>query len=276
MRPTGVGRARGLVSSRKSGDRVRAWRYAPPPELADVIECFWAGQWDLRGQAPHRSELLSDPCCHVVVESGPRGSSGRWVGVWTQRWERTMQDWGKVWGAKLRAGAVQAFCVWPAHTLSDKMVDLSELFADRASGLIQDVAQGVNHEASFEAMGAWLVEQRRPTPEGVTLAIDAVERLGQNSELLSTQAWADAMGLSVRALQRLFREHVGASPKWVLCRVRLQAAAMQIEAGRIENAAQSLTDLALRLGYADHPHFCRDFKRAVGKTPSEFLAQDET
>jgi len=60
-RPSGHGRARGLVSSRRSGGRVEARTFAPGPALADVVECFWIGRWDLRGQEPHRMEILSDP-----------------------------------------------------------------------------------------------------------------------------------------------------------------------------------------------------------------------
>src|SRR5258706_8639784 len=60
-RASGEGRARGLVSSRASGRRVEARRYAAPEGLCEVVDAFWTGSWDLRGQAPHVTELLSDP-----------------------------------------------------------------------------------------------------------------------------------------------------------------------------------------------------------------------
>jgi len=66
-------------------------------------------------------------------------------------------------------------------------------------------------------------------------------------------------------LQRIFREHVGASPKWVIRVRRLQDAAMRIERREIGLAA-----LAAELGYTDQAHFARDFKAIVGKTPIEF------
>ena len=74
-------------------------------------------------------------------------------------------------------------------------------------------------------------------------------------------------GLGVRPLQRLFRTHVGASPKWVIRRYRLQEAALRMEQG----AFPTLAGLAAELGYSDHAHLTRDFKLATGKTPSQFM-----
>ena len=80
--PTGHGRARGLVSGRKSGRRIDAQTFAPPADLADVVQCFWVGRWDLPEGAPHDTELLSDPCLHMAFETpgGPHAGA-RLVGV---------------------------------------------------------------------------------------------------------------------------------------------------------------------------------------------------
>ena len=72
--------------------------------------------------------------------------------------------------------------------------------------------------------------------------------------------------MTVRAVQRLFRRHVGASPKQVIRRLRLQQAARFVERGD----AQSLADLALSLGYADQAHLARDFRAATGRSLRSF------
>ena len=56
--------------------------------------------------------------------------------------------------------------------------------------------------------------------------------------MTGAQQLADAAGLSLRALQRLFREHVGASPKWVIRRNRLQEVALRIENGEATNLGE--------------------------------------
>ncbi len=75
----------------------------------------------------------------------------------------------------------------------------------------------------------------------------------------------DRFDLDDRALQRLFARCIGATPKWVIRRVRLQEAAAHLERGET-----SLGELAATLGYTDQAHFARDFKAVVGLPPGAF------
>jgi AraC-like DNA-binding protein len=75
----------------------------------------------------------------------------------------------------------------------------------------------------------------------------------------------DRYGIGKRNLQKLFREYVGVTPKWVIQRHRLH------EAARLDTAANDLSTLAFELGYADQAHFVRDLKAAVGRPPTSYL-----
>jgi AraC-like DNA-binding protein len=77
---------------------------------------------------------------------------------------------------------------------------------------------------------------------------------------------ATEVGLGERALQRLFGEYVGVSPKWVIRRFRLHDAASRLAKAEDVN----LTHLAQELGYSDQAHFTRDFKAIVGRSPSDY------
>ncbi len=265
-RPTGNGRARGLVSSRTSGQRVHAQTYAPAPDLAPVVASYWVGAWSLRGEAPHVTELLSDPCVHIVFETGDRGTSARVVGVCTRLWTRTLAGEGRVRAVKLRAGAVRAFIHVPAAELSDRIVPLETLF-DGTAALTAAVIGPADDTAAFIAFADWLRERRMTAArEKIAQAVALVERVVDDPDLTTAGQLARSQQLSLRQLQRLFRDYVGASPKWVIRRNRLQEAADRIERGDVV----SLAALAADLGYADQAHFTRDFVSAVGKSPTAF------
>jgi AraC-like DNA-binding protein len=87
-------------------------------------------------------------------------------------------------------------------------------------------------------------------------------------ELTRVEQLVERTGMSSRSLQRLFREYVGVTPKWVLQRVRLHEAAERIADEPSADAAM----LALDLGYFDQAHFIKDFKAVVGRSPAEYAA----
>jgi AraC-like DNA-binding protein len=264
-RPTGHGRARGLVSSRSSGRRIEAHAYAPSEDLRDVVSTLWSGQWDLEGEPPHVTELVGDPCVNLVCEQGGAHAGSRVVGVWTRLWRLELRDRGRVRGVKLRAGAVRAFVPAPAVRLSNRITPLLSIFDD-ASALEQAVLAPDDDAEAFAAFEPWLRAHRSSVDTSV--AVQIVERIAADPEITTVERLADVAGFGPRALQRLFREHVGASPKWVIRCNRLQEVALRIERGD----GPTLAALAAELGYTDQAHLARDFKSVVGKAPSEFAS----
>ena len=85
---------------------------------------------------------------------------------------------------------------------------------------------------------------------------------------------AAAAGTSVRTLQRLFDQHVGVSPSFVIRRWRIIEAA---EAARtaLDGGAdwRGWASVAAELGYSDQSHLTRDFRRHLGTSPSAYLGR---
>jgi AraC-like DNA-binding protein len=67
----------------------------------------------------------------------------------------------------------------------------------------------------------------------------------------------------------VFRHYVGVPVKWVLCRYRLQHAALEIEI----DSSVDVADLAVRLGWYDQAHFINDFRSMLGCTPGEYATR---
>ncbi|MEE9381921.1 MAG: helix-turn-helix transcriptional regulator [Nannocystaceae bacterium] len=260
--PSGHTRARGLVSSRRSGSRIDAKTFAPPDSLADVVESFWVGRWDLPDHDPHVTELLGDPCVHVVAERG----HSRVVGVWTRRWVNRLQGKGFVRAVKLRPGAVRAFFSCSASTLTDTLGPLDALDGAPRSDAFEATILDPESDAEAFAHFRDILEglRRHDDDDEMHHAIAIAEQL-RDPSLCTVNGLAPSAGMNIRALQRLFKNHVGAPPKTLLCRVRLQEAALAIEKGEVPNFAR----LAVDLGYTDQAHLSRDFRIAVGVTPKE-------
>ncbi|MGH7552033.1 MAG: AraC family transcriptional regulator, partial [Longimicrobiales bacterium] len=76
-------------------------------------------------------------------------------------------------------------------------------------------------------------------------------------------------GLSRRQLERNFRSSVGLGPKLLARITRLQAALRRIHTMPDDGWAA----LAISCGYADQPHFVRDFREFSGQSPSAFFGE---
>lgn len=258
-------RARGLVSSRVSGARVDAGMVAPPDDLADVVECFWFGRWDLPEDAPHVTRLLGDPCFHVCFERASPATTHptRLVGPWTGLWVRTLAGRGVVRAAKLRAGAAGAFVPDASH-YRDRIVDLAAVGAPP----LPEACLEDDDTLAFAALAAFLRAWRSASAD-TALAVSVCARVKTTGDLFRVEQLAAYSGLSVRELQRLFARHVGVTPKFALRRHRLQEIALRLERGEVSD----LAELAYQLGYADQAHLARDFKGAVAMSATTFARE---
>jgi AraC-like DNA-binding protein len=82
------------------------------------------------------------------------------------------------------------------------------------------------------------------------------------SEPWTIMSLARAVGLNDRKLKSGFRQIVGQTVHGALENARLEAAALMLE-----DETQSITDVALAIGYANPSHFAKLFKRRHGAAP---------
>jgi len=97
-------------------------------------------------------------------------------------------------------------------------------------------------------------------------AVEAALWIDEHSaEPITLDAGARAAGLSMFHFLRVFSRVLGVTPHQYLVRCRLR------HAGRLlaENA-ESITDIALRVGFGDLSNFVRTFRRAAGVSPGRF------
>lgn len=256
---------RGILNPDEARRRFHLARPAPSPDLAHLIERYWVITWDLRGLAPFTQETLPQPCVNVVFERGATMAHG----VATRRFARELSEAGVVVGVKYRPGAFRAVLGAPVASLTDRSVPLESLGFREVTRTEVKALDADSDDARVEAVEALLRAHLPPRDDTAEFAASVMAAALRDRSLTRAEALATRAGVSLRALQRLFREYVGVSPKWVLRRLRIHEATERMAAGAlVEHAA-----LACELGYCDQAHFIRDFRAQVGCTPTEYAAR---
>lgn len=236
---------RGILRPEEARRHYRLTREAPSADLAHLVERHWMVEWDLT--EPYTAEIVTHPSVNVAFQDPPTIH-----GVFTGRFRRELVGAGRVIATKFRPGGFHAFHPVPAHTLTDKVIAADDVlgpmrpttFAEIEDGLR---AHGWTDDPRIDEIGELYAAMLRDP--GIT----RVEHLCAHT------------GYSPRTLQRLFREYVGVTPKWVLDRIRLHEAAERMAAGDADWAG-----MALDLGYFDQAHFIKAFKAVVGRSPAAY------
>jgi AraC-like DNA-binding protein len=258
--------ARGILQPPAGERRFRLDRYLPADDLDAIVEHHWIVRWELPAGERHVQENLAYPSVHLVLERD--GSAV--FGVPTGRFARVLEGRGRVHGVKFRPGAFRAFLTGPVSAISDREVPLARLFGEEAGGL-EDAVLGVpDDDAGVRAAEAFL-RARRPAPDrSAHLARRVVETIERERRITRVEDVARRFQVGPRSLQRLFREYVGVSPKWVIKRFRLHQALDRVSAGE----EVDWSELALELGYFDQAHFIRDFKAIIGEPPTGYAGRE--
>jgi AraC-like DNA-binding protein len=245
---------RGILNPDAAERHFRLTRYPPSEDLAHLIDRHWVVAWDLR--EPYTQEIVTHPSVNLALYP----DAARVHGVFTGRFRQELVGRGKVVATKFRPGGFHPLHPVPAHTLTDRVVE--GIFAPfaRAEDEREQVAL---IEAGLRAHGF----DDDPRVDEIAALYEAMLA----AEVTSVEQLCAHAGYSKRTLQRLFREYVGVTPKWVLQRIRLHEAAERMAEGEGD-----WPRLALDLGYFDQAHFIKAFKAVIGRTPADYGLKTST
>jgi AraC-like DNA-binding protein len=263
MQHAPVQHLKGVVHPAAVGKVFRLERYLPAPDLAPFIEHFWLVEWRLADGVAHVQRTLPSPCIHVVFERGRTAV----FGVMTGAFETTLRGSGRVLGARFRPGAFRGFLGKPVQSATDRELPLSSLFDCDDAEAERSVLDAPDDAGMVAAASAVIRRALPASPDPEVERIGAIlQAIQRQPDITQVRQLAEHLGIGVRRLQMLFKEYVGATPKWVIRRNRLLDAADLLA----NDADIDLASLAQALGYYDQAHFTTDFEKLVGKPPADY------
>jgi AraC-like DNA-binding protein len=260
---------RGVVGRGGSTSAFDLDRWGPSDATARFVEHFWSVSWDLRDHGPFDSTVITFPSLHITHEWGDDGPRHGFPlpntlvhGIVERMFNTTISERGRVVGARFRPGGFTARFGRDAAALTGRVQPVDDELFGRPIHLEDDVDAAA---ARLDQLIGEYAGELDPTFVSLTHLVDRIrddDRLHRVEQVMQHSPW------SARTTQRVFRRYVGVPVKWVLCRYRLQQAALEIES----QPGVDHADLAVRLGWYDQAHFINDFRDMLGTTPGEYAS----
>jgi AraC-like DNA-binding protein len=253
---------------------------APHPRLRRHIKCFWMLDHDYGNSSHDRERLWADAHTELIFTSGQRyfqKTPGRTVrlpasfviGPFQNELELRSRGRTSLVAARFWPWGFHSFSKVPMTDLTNTVRSRRGTVADGSESLEKELAAIESPEAKIAALEKALLNRIASMAKAKLLsrpvALDILEacgriRVGEISQKHAIQA---------RKLERVFLEEIGVTAKVFSRIVRFNHAKQMIE----KNPEIDLLTLTYECGYADQPHFTRNFREMFGITPAGFKAR---
>lgn len=250
---------KGIVNPQAAARQIRLASYQPDAALAPFIDYFWIVEWDRRGQPVQTQRVLPYPNAHLVFETGASAIHGVVHGAY----DKPLTGQGRVLGVRFKVGGLRPLISQPLASFAGRTIAADALLGMPAAQAEALVLQQSDDRAMVDCAQAMLLPRLPPVDPDALLAARLCAAIEARGGPVSVAQLCDQAGMHERRLQRLFANYVGASPKWVIQRYRLQEALWRLA----QADAPELAKLAQELGFFDQAHFSRHFTDLVGQTP---------
>ncbi len=254
---------RGIVNPDAGFERFALNRYEPGVDPQWAVDRYWVVRWDVRDEGGYDQRVVPHPAVHLVFEGG----GAEIEPISSEDFTRRIEGCGQVLGVKFRPAGFRPFLGAPVSGIAGRRFPASAVFGPPVDALARALGDAEDLNDRVELVERFL-RCHGALPLPMTTTVNAiVDHVAGDRSITRVDDLARRLGTNTRRLQRLFAEHVGLGPKWVINRCRLHAAA-EVAA---HSAAVDWPQLALALGYSDQSHLVRDFTTTVGSPPERYV-----
>lgn len=163
----------------------------------------------------------------------------------------------------------KAFFELPAYELSELVLSTDEICIHPLKELEDKILNTPDDNVCIHLIEAFLISRLNPFKEyNYKRMVAAINTINLSQDSLSVSKLAETVCLSKKQFQRIFREHVGATPKEFMRIIRFHKVLYTLQ----NNPAMNFMALAYECGYYDQAHMTNEFKLFLGYTPMQYMA----
>lgn len=252
-------------------------QYHPHPLLQSVIECYWIAE----GNSTEVNKIIPDGYPEMIFHFGDGyqilDANNTWVNqplsilagqltapIFIKPTGRT-----GVLGVKFKPSGIWKLLGCSMAQLENQTVPLEDFLTRDSKTLVDTLQMAVTHAKKIETLNSFFLSK---LPNVRTTIVEHVmDRIFQTQGATSITKLCVEENISLRKLERAFRDSVRISPKRYSRLIRFTGVFKLLHQQSIGR-----TEASYLCGYFDQSHFNRDFKIFSGEDPGSYFNADHS
>lgn len=257
--------------------------YKPENEtLKQIVQCYWFIE---HNQIPAQTKMLPDGYSDIMINLGEPYSvtyntekeihihGSAYFGQRTKMMYLNQSGKVNMIGIRINPGYEFRLIGKPAYNYSNNILSLQELMSEDFNTYISEIKIVRESESKLklteELLLNHLSKSEIKSDENMLAALNSIFK---NKGCLTINELNDQLNLSYKQLERVFKKHLGLSPKTYIRIIRFYHTYTQIRAIKRVN----WTDLLRQYNYYDQSHFIKDYHYFTGVSPKNQFANKDT
>ncbi|MDQ8733927.1 helix-turn-helix transcriptional regulator [Paenibacillus sp. LHD-38] len=241
--------------------------FLPSKGLEPYVACYWTvDSYASDNNKLHR--IIPDGCVDIIFDLRALSlSKGAIVaGLMTTFETINLTTNYSLFGIRFFSDKVRQFLRYPVSELTGYNVFLEDIWGREAELIVDEVqsANGVSEMMERVELKLLKVLLNNETQSDQLLQ-SSMHYMIASQGMISIRNLAEKLSYSERNVRRTFQKELGVSPKELLGIIRFQCLLQELNKGTLSH----FTDIAVKYGYYDQPHFIHNFKRFYGLTPNQ-------
>jgi AraC-like DNA-binding protein len=257
--------------------------YQPCESLRPFVELFWEGRFNENSSENITMKVIPNGCLELVIHlnewhcdlhnafSWSQSPEYMIVGMHTKPYFIQFGNLVTVFAIRFKPdGFYNVFGV-PASVVKDSIEDFSQVMGIK----FHDFSQRIKEKKCIKEMISCAenqliknLEKKIINSNYVSMAADVIRQ----TKSIKMKDLPDHVYISMRQLDRQFKEQFGISPKHYMRITRLNEVRRLLN----DNCGIDLTSVAYHCGYSDQAHFINEFKNFTGELPRTFIKGNDS
>jgi len=254
---------------------TRYYTIPVPESLTRFVRFFWVFEMDLLPGQEYVYRSMADSCTEIVfhykgnfeelTDTGLTSQPNALLHAQSHQYKRflTRESFG-IFGAFLYPYVIPYLFNLSSYEAVGQIADLKLLCGNKGRILEEQMMLAADNLERVAVFSKFL-HQKLCDKQPEDRVANCVKRILLSDSTLPVKDLANHANLSVRQLERTFKDYVGLSPKLFSRIVRFHSALKQY------NSSGTLTEIAYDCGYYDQSHFIHDFKQFSGYHPKQYF-----